>query len=158
DLIVATAPAHGAGSVDITVSNETGTSAASSADHFAFVDDRAPVANDDVYTGAYDKSFTVSAAGGLLANDTDGDNDALTITAINGDAANVGAAITLDSGATVTINSNGSFTVTPAQQPAAGIDYVCYTVSDGTLTATAWVTFNLTDQAPTANDGTATTN
>ena len=73
-----------------------------------------PVANDDSYTVVRDTVLTVDAAGGVLANDTDADGDALVLagtgTPING---------TLDNAA-----ADGSFTFTP---PAGFAGYTSFT-------------------------------
>ena len=53
------------------------------------------------------------AAPGVLGNDTDVEGDSLTVSVVNGLAANVGSEITLASGAKVTLNANGSFTYKP---------------------------------------------
>src|SRR5690606_19046653 len=54
-------------------------------------------------------NISSGSAAHLLANDTDADGDALTITHINGSAITDGQLITLGSGALLTINSDGSF-------------------------------------------------
>ena len=72
----------------------------------------APVAVDD--TGSTDEDTTlVVAAPGVLANDTDVEGDSLTVAKVNGLAANVGIPVTLASGAIVTLNADGSFTLRP---------------------------------------------
>ncbi|ACE83120.1 retention module-containing protein [Cellvibrio japonicus] len=94
-------------------------------------------------------SKTISAANGLLANDTDADGHSLTVTHINGVAVTDGQVITLSSGASLTIHANGSF----SYAANSAYDYLkagevatnsfTYTVSDGhggTSTATATMT------------------
>ncbi|MBD2565782.1 MULTISPECIES: beta strand repeat-containing protein [Nostoc] len=85
----------------------------------------------------------------VLTNDTDPDTDVvLTVSAVNGNAANVGNQITLLSGALLTLNSDGSYNYNPNGQfesLAAGAtanDSFTYTISDGNFTST--VTANLT--------------
>src|SRR5262249_37367698 len=56
--------------------------------------------------------LTVDAAHGVLANDTDADNDHLTAT-LNGQASH----------GTVALNADGSFTYTPTQVVASNISY-----------------------------------
>lgn len=79
-------------------------------------------------------------------SDSDPENDALTITAIDGQPLVSGAPITLTSGAILTVNSNGSFKYNPNGQfdalenAATGTDSFDYTIADssgGTDSATA---------------------
>jgi VCBS repeat-containing protein len=96
----------------------------------------APTAANDTYTVQEDSTLSVSAANGVLANDSDPDGDSLTVT---------------QSGA-LGINSDGSFTYSPAPN-FNGQETFSYTVSDGNGgTATATVTINVTpgNDAPTA--------
>jgi len=73
----------------------------------------------------------------LLANDTDPDGDALSVTHINGVAITDGQTITLASGASLTIYTDGSFSYSPNGAFAElawgerGTDTFEYTVSDG---------------------------
>ena len=68
--------------------------------------------------------------------DTDPNSDLLSVTAVNGEAGDVGVAITLGSGASLTVESNGTFTYDPTvalDVLAAGDsleDGFTYTVSD----------------------------
>jgi hypothetical protein len=86
----------------------------------------------------------------VLANDTDPDNDALTITST-----------TQGGKGSVAIAGDGkSVTYTPSLN-ANGNDSFEYTISDGnahSATATVNVSITPVNDAPTANDGTATTN
>ncbi|SDJ84947.1 hypothetical protein SAMN05216338_106917 [Bradyrhizobium sp. Rc2d] len=52
-----------------------------------------PVAKVDIAGVTKGKVVTADAAHGVLANDTDPDNDSLHVTAVNGVAANVGHAL-----------------------------------------------------------------
>ena len=61
-----------------------------------------PVSADDTYATDEDTALTI-AAPGVLANDSDLDGDALTATVVTG-----------PSHGTLTLNSDGSFTYTPA--------------------------------------------
>jgi hypothetical protein len=118
----------------------------------------APVANNDSFMTAYANTlFGVSqvapviVAGSVLANDTDIDNgDVLTVT---------GAMNT--NGATVNMQSNGTFTYLPAVN-AVGVQTFDYSISDGNGgTATARVTITIFNQrifyvdadAPAGGDG-----
>ncbi len=75
-----------------------------------------PVAVND--TGTTDEStILVAAAPGILANDSDPDlGDTLSVTAVNGSPANVGATIALASGALLSVNVDGSYAYDPNGQ------------------------------------------
>ena len=112
----------------------------------------APVANDDTASTSEDGS----ASGNVLANDTDVDGEALTVT---NPGTYVGAYGTL------TLAANGSYTYTP-NAAAQGLDtgetaqdVFTYTASDGTAsdTATLTVTVSGANDAPVANDDTVST-
>jgi VCBS repeat-containing protein len=102
----------------------------------------------------------VTAADGLLRNDSDGDQGTtLTVSAVNGSSAAVGGTITLTSGAKLTVKADGSYTYDPNgkfDSLAAGrttTDSFNYTVSDGaggTSTATATITITGVNNAPVA--------
>ena len=103
-----------------------------------------PVATND--TGTVNENATLTiAAKGVLGNDTDPNNDALTVTAIRtgteaagtGTSGTVGSALSGTYG-TLTLSSNGSYTynanLAAVEALAAGataVDYFTYTVSDG---------------------------
>jgi VCBS repeat-containing protein len=79
----------------------------------------APIAISDAYSTTEGAALTVPAPG-VLSNDTDTDNDALTAV--------------LDSNVTngtLTLNANGAFTYTPASD-FVGIDSFTYHTNDGT--------------------------
>ncbi|MFN6560314.1 MAG: Ig-like domain-containing protein [Nostoc sp. ChiSLP01] len=118
------------------------------------VQNQAPNATDDIVTANEDNAVN----GNVLTNDTDPDTgDTLTVSAVNGNAANVGNQITLASGALLTLNSDGSYNYNPNGQfesLAAGAtesDSFTYTISDGSLTSTATVNFTINgvNDAPT---------
>ncbi len=119
-----------------------------------------PVANDDEFhTGEH-----VGEVGQLFGDngngaDTDTDLDPLTVTAVNGDPIAVGETITLASGALLTVNADGSFTLDSNEVfagLAAGESRVIeftYQISDGfggTATATARLTFHGENDPPSA--------
>jgi VCBS repeat-containing protein len=104
------------------------------------VTNRAPVATEDAYSTAEDTSLTV-AAPGILTNDSDPDGNPLTAVLVSG-----------PSHGSLILNSNGSFSYTPATD-FAGSDSFSYRASDGTLTSSpATVTISVTavNDAPTA--------
>ncbi|RAI97710.1 gliding motility-associated-like protein [Chitinophaga skermanii] len=102
----------------------------------------APVAYNDVYTVAEDNTLTI-AAPGVLSNDTDTENDALTasllIRPIHG---------------TLTLNATGSFSYVPNAN-YNGVDSFSYRLCDaGGLCDTAVVVINITPEndAPVAGN------
>jgi VCBS repeat-containing protein len=103
----------------------------------------APVANDDSVTTNEDVPLT----GNVLTNDTDANNDALTTALVTGPANGI-----------VTLNPNGSFTYTPNAN-FNGTDSFVYQASDGALTDTATVALTVAavNDAPVANDDSAST-
>jgi hypothetical protein len=90
-----------------------------------------PVGVNDSYSTAKGTTLNVSAASGVLANDTDPNNDALT--AVSPTAASHG---------TVTLSPNGSFTYTPAAG-YTGADSFTYRPNDGAANGNV-TTVNLT--------------
>ena len=115
----------------------------------------APNAVEDAYGTDED---TVKSAN-VLANDSDADNDPLTVTAINGQTANVGGATTLSSGAKLTLNADGTFSYDPngafenLNTGEEATDNFSYTIADGNGgTDTAAVTMTIDGVAdPSAN-------
>lgn len=101
--------------------------------------DTDPVALDDVGIdtwGVNPKTVDV------LANDTDPNGQALTITEINGVAVTSGQTVTLNTGQTVTLNANGTITLVNVGG-ATGSTSFSYTISDTDgNTDSAFVTFN----------------
>ena len=114
-----------------------------------------PVAVDD--TGSTDEDSALTS-GNVLGNDSDGDGGTLSVTAVNGVAANVGSPIVLASGALLTLNANGSYDYDPngafeaLNDGESDTDSFAYTVSDGqggSDTATVTITVNgVTDIVP----------
>ena len=103
----------------------------------------APVAVDDAYEVDEDAVLTVLAAQGVLANDTDVDNDLLTATLVNGPAHG-----------TLVLAEDGSFVYTP-EANFNGTDSFTYKATDGTLEsnlATVTITVNPVNDWPVAND------
>ncbi len=102
----------------------------------------APVAQaDGPYAGTEETVLTVSAANGLLKNDTDVENQTLTA-----------VLATQSTNGTAVVNADGSFTFTPAAN-FAGTTTFTYRASDGTAQsapATVTLTFADTPDAPVA--------
>lgn len=85
----------------------------------------APRAQPDSYTTAEDTPLTVNAASGVLKNDTDPNADTMTAVLVTAPTR----------AATFTLNADGGFTYTPAQN-VFGTDSFTYRASDGALTST----------------------
>mgnify|MGYP003669514198 CR=1 FL=1 len=110
------------------------------------------------YSTDQNTAINIAASSGVLRNDIDGDGDTLTVSQVQGSAANVGSPVVTGSGAVVTVNADGSFDYDPngafdyLAAGESGSDTFSYTVSDGnggTDTATVTVTINGSDDAPT---------
>ena len=108
------------------------------------VENEAPVVQDETYTVHAGDVLTVSAAAGLLANDTDADGDVLRVLNIEAPANGSLNALT-----------DGSFTYTP-NAAFVGTEVLTYTVSDGITTRTGTVTIEVENEAPVVNDETYT--
>src|SRR5204862_209775 len=107
----------------------------------------APVAINDSYTTAEDTTLNVAAAG-VLANDTDMDGDALNAVLAS-----------QPTHGTLTLNSNGSFSYTPAAN-YNGPDSFTYKANDGQADsgiATVSITITGANDAPVALNDTYTT-
>ena len=122
----------------------------------------APVAVNDTNTLNEDTPLTINAANGLLANDTDADNDQLTVSGytiagISGVKA-AGAATVIPNVGTITINGDGSYSFNPVLNFNGPVPVITYTVTDGVLSSTATLTLSVTavNDAPVANPDVAT--
>ncbi|WP_236666636.1 LamG-like jellyroll fold domain-containing protein [Nocardioides baculatus] len=101
-----------------------------------------PEAADDAYDTVAGEAMSV-AAPGVMTNDTDADDDALTATRTS-DPVN----------GSVTLQADGSFTYTP-DEGFVGRDRFTYTVSDGVITSTpATVTITVRPAGGTGGGGT----
>ncbi len=114
----------------------------------------APVANNDIVSTLEDTPFFISILGN--DNDKDGNLDPASITLQNLPPANQG---------TISINSNGTLTFSPAVDYFGVVDVFSYTIcDDGTplpalcSNATVSVTVNSVNDAPIAQNDAATTN
>lgn len=135
--------ASGASTVTLTVRDGAGNAAAQSFQLTVSAVNDAPVGVDDRYTAIPGAALTVAAAGGVLANDTDGDSSHALLTATVG---------TLPAHGTLLLNANGGFTY-QHDGGAEASDSFTYAVTDGTTAATVrpTVTILLSDMnaAPT---------
>ena len=130
-------------------------------------DNLAPVAQPDVNATDENTPLTVTAADGVIQSgttpggvDSDPNGDSLSVSAINGAAADVGKPVQGTYG-TVVLNANGSYTYTPtagAQALKAGdevTDVFNYTVTDPsgqTASTTLTITVTGVNDAPVAAD------
>jgi len=111
---------------------------------------QAPVANNDNFS----TGEATALNGNVVANDSDPNGTALTVTAVNGVAANVGSAFLLASGARLTVNASGAFTYDPngafnaLNTGQTATDSFTYTVSDGALTSSATSTITINGVSP----------
>jgi VCBS repeat-containing protein len=106
-----------------------------------------PTAVNDAYTVAENSSLQPPAPG-VLANDTDPENDPLTA-----------AVVTPPANGLLTLNSNGSFTYQPNLN-FSGTDQFTYVANDGTSnsnTATVTITVTPLNHAPIAQDQSVST-
>ncbi|MEJ8856077.1 cadherin-like domain-containing protein [Variovorax robiniae] len=136
---------------------------------FQDVPNTPPVVRND---GPFDTAPNYPEIGNLLANDTDADDDKLTVTQIrvdlNGDDTDEAIDVPANGSVTVkmthkdgsligslTISSNGDFVFMPAESYHGEVLPVTYTVSDGTTTARGTLSFvDVPNTAPVAaNDG-----
>lgn len=101
----------------------------------------APVAAADNFSTTEDTAITISAAAGVLSNDTDEEGDALTA-----------SVVTNPSNGTLTLNANGSFTYTPSAN-FTGNDSFTYKANDGSAdsnTATVSIAVTAVNDEPVA--------
>ncbi|MFG5862185.1 retention module-containing protein [Metapseudomonas sp. CR1201] len=122
----------------VTYTTNTGSSA--TLDITVTPENDAPIASND---GPVPVIEDIAAVGNVLTNDSDVDNDTLTVTQfeVGGSTYTAGQTATLAGVGTLVINSNGSFTFTPALNYNGPVPTATYTVSDGTTTDTAELSF-----------------
>ena len=126
----------------------------------------APAAANDTLTVNEDSgTTTVSASSGLLSNDTDVNNDTLTITGytISGVSGTqtIGSIVTISGVGDIRINADGSYTFTPVANYSGSVPPITYTVSDGnggTATAVLSITVTPVNDTPTASPDSQTIN
>lgn len=97
-------------------------------------------------------------SGNVLGNDTDPDNDPLSVTGftVTGGSGTpvIGTPYTITGVGTITINANGSYAFTPGSNYNGTVPTITYTISDGkggTDTATLILTVTAVNDAPMAN-------
>ncbi len=152
-----TADASQNGPFEITVTGDDGNGGTVTDTFILTPSNTAPVAQDDAVTVAE----KAPASGNVLDNDADGgnDTDALTISQVGEDAANVGQPTAGDNGGQFTVNADGSYDFAPGadfDDLAVGesrTTTISYQVSDGqggVDTATLSVTVTGTNDVPVA--------
>ena len=99
---------------------------------------RLPVARTDYYSISHDRPLFVSAVTGVLQNDSDLDDDNLTVTLVAGEGPEHG---------TLSLQSNGSFTYTPAGG-FVGTDSFRYRVFDGAQSVEGTVNLSVQNSRP----------
>lgn len=110
---------------------------------------QAPTAVNDTYSTNEDTTLNIAVGQGVLANDTDPENNTLTATVV-----------TTTTNGTLTLNANGSFTYTPNAN-FVGTDTFTYRANDGTsdsAEATVTITINAVNDAPVAANDNYQTN
>ena len=119
----------------------------------------APIANKDSNTTEINTILN-EASPGVLANDTDANGDTLTVVefVINGLTFLAGETATIPEG-TVTLNTNGSFVIEPAQDYLGDFPAINYTITDGVFSSSAILNISviLPPEPPIANDDSNTT-
>ncbi|WP_137822628.1 Ig-like domain-containing protein, partial [Pseudomonas sp. D(2018)] len=100
----------------------------------------APLATND---GPIAVTEDTPAIGNVLTNDSDPENDTLTVTQfeVDGTTYTAGQTATITGVGSLVINANGSFTFTPALNYNGPVPTATYTVTDGTATDTAELSF-----------------
>jgi len=117
----------------------------------------APAATPDSITTLED----TPVSGNVLANDSDVDGSALTVTqfVVGGSTFAAGSTATLAGVGTLTIGATGAYTFTPAANYNGPVPVATYTTSDGALTASSTLTIAITpvNDAPVALPDTRST-
>ena len=126
-----------------------------------------PIANDDTKSVNEDTVLTVTAANGLIKNDTDEDKASLTIQEFTVDGQTItvdptnGGTTTINNVGDITINANGSYTFSPVQDFEGNVPTITYVLEDnGNLTdeGDLDITVNPINDNPVAVTDTYTTN
>ena len=121
---------------------------------------------DDLYSFVGGQNSDVVYTDEVLLNDIDPDGDALNVVAVNQDSNSVGMAIILPSGASLTVEADGSFLYDPENYfnylhtGETATETFEYTVSDGqrnTDVATVTIVIEGNNDPPMAADDTETT-
>ncbi|MCB1051791.1 MAG: tandem-95 repeat protein, partial [Acidobacteria bacterium] len=109
-----------------------------------------PVAVDDTFSTDEDMVLNGDVlAANPTTTDSDIESDPLNVTAVNGNAANVGMMFALPSGAQLTVNANGTFSYNPMgafSLPGGSMttDSFTYTIDDGSMACAEIATVTIT--------------
>ena len=143
--------------VDLATNTMDATIAVGSAPEYLSISGGQPViaAPDRAHVDLH-HTLSVNAAHGVLANDIDPLlNDALTVSAVNGQSTNVGHALAGAYG-TLTLNADGSYNYVATHnehklpESGVGLDTFTYTAKDGAgVTATTTLTIVVTEEDKT---------
>ena len=143
--------------VDLTATDSGSLTASDSDTPSVTAQNDAPLAVND---GPVAVAEDTAATGNVLDNDSDQENDALSVTqfTVAGDATvySAGSTAIIAGVGSLLINANGSFTFTPAANYIGPVPTATYTVTDGSLTDTAELSFadvTPVNDAPTGSDG-----
>lgn len=121
------------------------------------VPNQGPVPVNDVRVISEDSA---PATGNVLDNDSDPDNDILTVSGytIGGVAGTLGQSFVISGVGSFTLAASGSYSFTPQADYTGPVPVIQYTVSDGNLTATATlsITVQPVNDAPQGADATLT--
>ena len=162
--IPANASVGGPYTVAVTATDAQGASTSTTFDWI--ITNPGPAALPNSVSTGENQLFSVTAAGGVLSNDSDPDGDTLTVSAVNGSPTAIGTSVAGSGGGTFTLNANGSYAFDPGTAfdnlavGASRMTSITYTVSDGqggTATTTLTVTVTGANDAPVALDDTGTT-
>jgi len=118
----------------------------------------APVANNDIAGVAKGQTITADVQHGVLAHDTDPDGNSLSVSAVNGSAANLGHAVVGTYGS-LTVDADGSYSYVASKlslpSQAVAQDCFSYTANDGHGgTSTAALTVTITNPGTVYRAGT----
>lgn len=135
------------GTATVSVTNDDTNNPPSAENDFFVTTESTPLA---------DNVITTSAPGDI--DDSDLEGDPLTLTAVDGDAANVGVERTLGSGALLTVNGDGTFNYNPngvfddLLDGETAVEVFTYTISDGQAADTATVTITINGEGSLLTD------
>jgi gliding motility-associated-like protein len=112
----------------------------------------APVTINDTKTVGQGET----ASGNVLTNDSDPENNPLTVTSftVNGQTYPAGSIVDIPNVGTLKLNADGSYTFVPVTGFSGQVPTITYTVSDGQgATNTSTLTINTTEDLDDDNDG-----
>ncbi|MEY4011433.1 MAG: hypothetical protein RIT22_557, partial [Bacteroidota bacterium] len=144
-------------SIGYTISDGNGGTDSASLDITVTAVNDAPVVASETVSTPED----TPKSGNVLTNDTDPENDNLTVTnfTVGGVTYTAGQTATIPGVGTIVVNANGTYTFTPAPNYNGVVPVIGYTVSDGVSTSNGSLNISVTsvNDAPVATDETATT-